>query len=294
MLAGHSTNDSPATVATGDRLSEAMHERLGDFIGRTTGIKLPPNKRTMLEGRLGKRARSLGLNSVADYCRFLFDENGLTEEAVHLIDVVTTNKTDFFRESDHFGFLARVAVPELLRSRKSQHSPLLKIWSAASSTGAEAYTAAMVLDDLAQRSANRFRFSVLGTDISTEVLRQARRAVYPLDMIEPVPDELQRRYLMFGRDRERREVRIVPELRRRVSFAHLNLMAEKYPVDNDVDLIFLRNVLIYFDKPTQTAVVQRLLRHLRKGGYIIFGHSETMIGASLPLKQLAPSVFQLA
>lgn len=111
-------------------------------------------------------------------------------------------------------------------------------------------------------------------------------------MIEPVPKALQQRYVLFGRNTDQREVRIAPELRACVTFAYLNLMDAQYPVDRNVDVIFLRNVLIYFDRPTQLAVVQRLIRHLRKGGYIIFGHSETMIGANLPLRQLAPSVFQ--
>lgn len=279
---------------TSDKLSEAMHGRVCNFIEQTVGIKLPASKRTMLEGRLSKRARSLGLGSISEYCRFLFDENGLATEAVELVDAVTTNKTDFFREPDHFTFLTERAVPALLRHRGGEPQPHLKIWSAASSTGAEAYTIAMVLAEHARKSLQKFRFSILGTDISTSVLRQARRAIYPEEMINPISRELQLRYLMFGRTAERREVRIAPELRACVTFAYLNLMDTQYPVDRNVDVIFLRNVLIYFDKPTQLAVVQRLVSHLRKGGYIIFGHSETMVGVSLPLKQLAPSVFQAA
>jgi len=276
-----------------DKLSEDMHARLGDFIGQTTGIRLPPNKRTMLEGRLGKRARSLGLASISEYCHYLFEDNGLASEATQLIDAVTTNKTDFFREPDHFKFLIEKAVPSLLALRAGEPYPLLKIWSAASSTGAEAYTIAMTLTDLSLRSLQKYRYSILGTDISTEVLDQARRAVYPEEMITPVPKEFQRRYFMLGRNTLRREVRIVPELRKRVAFAYLNLMDSQYPVDRDVDVIFLRNVLIYFDKPIQIAVIQRLLGHLQKGGYLILGHSETLVGASLPLKQSAPGVFQL-
>ena len=173
-----------------------------------------------------------------------------------------------------------------------ERNPLLKVWSAASSTGAEAYTLAMVLDDL-QGQRNDFRFAILGTDISTAVLAQGRRAVYPAEMIAPVPPDLQARYVMHARrPGARREVRMVPELRRLVRFTHLNLMDQAYPVDRDVDIAFLRNVLIYFEKSDQEAVVGRLLTHIRPGGYLVLGHSESMIGTTHAVRQVAPAVFQ--
>lgn len=280
----------PASDA--DRLSDRDYRRLADLIGEQVGIKLPPAKRVMVEGRLRKRVRGLGYDSVTAYCRFLFDGDGLESELVHLIDVVTTNKTDFFREPEHFEMLAKEIVPSLLARRARTPAPLLKIWSAASSTGAEAYSIAMVLADLSA-DLDRFRFAVLGTDISTDVLKQAVRAVYPSEMTRPIPPEMQCRYLLHARDPHAREVRIVPELRRHVRFARLNLMDATYPFDRDVDVIFLRNVLIYFEKPMQEAVVRRLVGHLRPGGYLILGHSESMIATNLKLRQRAPSVFQL-
>ena len=275
-----------------DHLSTRDFKRIADLIGNEVGIKLPPGKRLMVEGRLRKRVRALGLTSLDHYASHLFDHDGLSAERVHLINAVTTNKTDFFREPEHFELLQNRLVPDLLALRRGERQPLLKIWSAASSTGAEAYTLAMVLSDLAAQR-NDFRFSILGTDISTNVLEQAVRAVYPSDQIAPVPATMQQRYLMFARRPGLRpEVRIVPELRRLTRFQRLNLMDSSYPFDQDVDVIFLRNVLIYFEKSDQEKVILRLVSHLRSGGYLILGHSESMIGTNVTMRQVAPAVFQ--
>lgn len=290
----HALRRSEAKIGpTGfDRLDEFDYMRIATLIGAHTGIKLPPAKRLMVEGRLRKRMRNLGLPTLTDYSAYLFERNGLASELVHVIDAVTTNKTDFFREADHFAVLEREIVPSLLALRRSGTKPKLKLWSAASSTGAEAYTIAMVLADIAAKTV-AFEFAVLGTDISTEVLAAGERGIYPAEMIAPVPAEMQKRYVMHARDGSKRnEVRIVPDLRRRVRFQRLNLMDETYPIDRDVDVIFLRNVLIYFEKATQEAVVSRMLGHLRPGGYLVLGHSESMIGTNLNLRQLAPAVFQ--
>lgn len=277
---------------------DADHLRPGDFqriaalIGSEVGIKLPPTKRLMLEGRLRKRIRVRGLSTFNEYCDDLFRGDGLEAELPYLINAVTTNKTDFFREPDHFDFMEDHIVPALLLERRGERHPLLKIWSAASSTGAEVYTIAMILADIAAQR-NDFRFSILGTDISTAVLAQAERAVYIAEMIAPVPPEKQNRYVMNARrPGDRPEVRIVPELRRRVRFAQLNLMDKTYPFDRDVDVIFLRNVLIYFEREDQEAVVSRLVGHLRPGGFLLLGHSESMISAVNSMRQVAPAVYQ--
>jgi chemotaxis protein methyltransferase CheR len=275
-----------------DHLSERDFKRIIDLIGAEVGIKLSSSKRMMVEGRLRRRVRILGLSSLEEYGAFLFQENGLMSERIHLIDAVTTNKTDFFREPEHFDLLERKLVPALLQERRSERNPVLKIWSAASSTGAEAYTLAMVLADLASRRGD-FRFAILGTDISTAVLETAERAVYPADQIAPIPQEKQQRYLMFSkRAGLRPDVRIVPELRRLVRFARLNLMDSSYLIDRNVDVIFLRNVLIYFEKSDQEKVIRRLHTHLRPGGYLILGHSESMIGNGIAMQQIAPAVLQ--
>jgi chemotaxis protein methyltransferase CheR len=275
--------------ATSGGLSERDFKRLAGLIEQHTGIRMPIGKRTMAEGRLRKRVRALGLADCRAYCELLFEQGGLGDELVNLINVVTTNKTDFFREPDHFDFLARHAVPRLIE-RERRGNRTLKLWSAASSIGAEAYTLAMVLSEMAPRYRG-LRFGVLGTDISTDVLVQATRAIYPSEMVEPVPEAMQSRYLMRSRDPERREVRIVPELRRLVRFRQLNLMDATYPVDRDVDVIFCRNILIYFDKATQKAVLDRLFDHLRPGGYLFLGHSESGAGTFLAAQQVAPTVY---
>jgi len=281
-----------ADIDLDDHLSTVDFTRIANLISSEVGIKLPPAKRLMVEGRLRKRIRALNLTSFDDYCDYLFRRDGLGQERTYLINAVTTNKTDFFREPEHFALLEQTLVPELIALRRGERNPLLKVWSAASSTGAEAYTLAMVLSDLA---ANRrdFRFAILGTDISTAVLAQGRRAVYPAEMVAPVPPEKQARYVMHARKPGvRPEVRMAPEIRRTVRFAHLNLMASSYPFDRDVDVIFLRNVLIYFDKRDQESVIGRLIEHLRPGGYLALGHSESMVGTTISMRQVAPAVFQ--
>jgi len=278
-----------------DQLSERNYQRLAEVIHAHSGIRMPPAKRTMVEGRLRKRLRALDVPSLDEYCRILFDRDGLEGEFVHLIDAVTTNKTDFFREPDHFRYLAEEAVPRLRAERRAGADRPLKVWSAACSCGAEPYTLAMVLAEL-ERSHHQGtpRISILGTDICTQVLEQAVAAIYPAEMIGPVPAEMRRRYLLRARDPERREVRIAPELRRHVRFARLNLMDARYPVDQDMDVIFCRNILIYFEKDTQHSVLKRLCRHLRPGGYLFLGHAESMIGGDLPVKPVAATVFRRA
>jgi chemotaxis protein methyltransferase CheR len=274
------------------RLTDRQFRSIAELVEGHVGIKLPPAKRLMLEGRLQKRVRALNHSSVSEYAERLLDGEYLDTELVHLIDCVTTNKTDFFREPSHFDFLRDVAVHELL-DRRGRGSQGLKIWSAACSTGMEAYTTAIVLDNML-RTGSRFQFRVLGTDISTSVLRLAKLGIYSREMIAPVPEELAKRYFLRPRDKSSVEVRVVPELRRAVNFMRMNLMDPVYPVDRDVDIIFCRNVLIYFDKATQRKVVDRLCSHLRPGGYLLVGHSESMIHqGSVGLKQVQPTIFKI-
>ncbi|SOC23693.1 CheR family methyltransferase [Rhodobacter maris] len=281
-----------ADAPVDDHLAEQDFVRIAELVNGRTGIRLPPAKRTMIEARLRKRVRAHGLSSMGAYCRFLFDQGGLEAELSHLVDVVTTNKTDFFREPDHFRFLAGPGIETMLARQGQERGARLHLWSAASSNGAEAYTIAMVLRALAERS-RRFDFAILGTDISTAMLRHAQRAVYPGDFVAPVPAEMRRRYLLTARDPRQNEVRIVPELRERVRFAHLNLMEPSYPFERHFDAIFLRNVLIYFEREVQVAVTRRLISHLRPGGYLFVGHSETSVASALPVRQVAPAIFQL-
>jgi chemotaxis protein methyltransferase CheR len=282
---------APLAADGHDRLTRRDFQRLAEFIEGYSGIRMPPNKVTLVEGRLRRRVRALGMPSLARYCRHVFDEGGLRAEAVPLIDAMTTNKTDFFREPEHFHVLAETALPRLLAERRAASETVVKFWSAASSTGAEAYTLAMVFAEFAQQRPG-LRASILGTDISTEVLQVASAAIYPEPAIAPVPMELRRRYLLRSRDAARGLVRIVAPLRRMAQFGRLNLMAEQYPVDKDFDVIFCRNILIYFEPPVQHAVLLRLCKHLRRGGFLFLGHTESLAGFQLPLQSVASTVFR--
>ena len=274
---------------TEDRLREKHFVAIARLVESHTGIRLPPTKRVMLEGRLRKRVRALGLDTLAQYGEAMFGEGRLNEEFSHVVDCVTTNKTDFFREPEHFVFLRDQAIPTLLRV--ARHDRKLKFWSAAASNGAEAYTIAMVAAEILGLDPRAF--AVLGTDISREIIAEARRAIYAAAFVAPVPPALRVHYLMSSRDPLRKEMRIIPELRRMVSFEFLNLMDANYAVERDFDVILCRNVLIYFTKATQEAVLRRLCAHLRKGGYLMLGHSESLAGNDqTELRQVEPTVFR--
>jgi chemotaxis protein methyltransferase CheR len=271
----------------GDRISKRNFDKLARFIYDYSGIKMPPTKLTMLEGRLRRRLRATNHATFDDYCDFLFNQEGLDQETVYLIDVVTTNKTDFFREAKHFDFMQTTALPSIANSG----TRTIRTWSTACSTGAEPYTMAMVLAEFTEDRRD-LGYSIVATDLSTDVLQTARKGIYTEDVIAPVPRDLQRKYVMAAKQPGRREVRISPKLRSKVGFARMNLMDEKYPVGDPMHIIFCRNVLIYFDKQTQSGVLNRLCACLAKGGYMFIGHSESITGFDLPLKQVSNTVFQ--
>ena len=273
--------------AAEDGLSSRNFDALSRYIYDYSGIKMPVTKLTMLEGRLRRRLRATGISNFNDYCDYLFKHGGIDKEAIFLIDAVTTNKTDFFREPKHFDYMAATGLPELVAAGHKR----LRLWSAACSIGAEPYTMAMVMQDFAD-GASGVDYRILATDLSTEVLHAARRGVYPRDMIQPVPVDMQRRYVMVSREAVRGEVRIHPRLRSTVGFARMNLMDSAYKVGDPMHMIFCRNVLIYFDKPTQAKVLSRLCDCLVPGGFLYVGHSETVTGITLPVRQVANTVFK--
>ncbi|MDD2903062.1 MAG: protein-glutamate O-methyltransferase [Syntrophales bacterium] len=284
---GPTTNNLHAEV-----MSPGDFDLLSGFISSRCGIKLPPAKKTMLEGRLRKRLRSLGLDNFAAYCDYLFSQGGLEDEGVHMVDMVTTNKTDFFREPQHFHFLTQKALPELTQKLGwGSREKRLKVWSAGCATGEEPYTLAMFLREFGGASAD-FHFSILATDISTRALEKARLAIYEHEAIEPVPLPWRKKYLLRSKDKDKNLIRIAPELRSLVHFRTLNFMDDNYRIREPQEIIFCRNVLIYFNRPTQLAVLKRLCRHLRPGGYLFIGHSETLHGLDLPLGQCAPTIYR--
>lgn len=278
-------------ITTPQTLSEATFETISQFISDKLGIKMPKQKRTMLQGRLMKRLRTLNLDSYETYCDYLFSDDGRREEMVHMMDAVTTNKTDFFREPRHFDVMTHHVLPELVSLHGAGVHRPLTAWSAGCSTGAEPYTLAMVLSKFTgtQRALD---FAILATDISTRVLVKAREAVYTETEAKPIPAELKKKYLLRSKNRAKQLVRIVPELRKKVVFRRLNFMDSDYGVKTPMDIIFCRNVLIYFDLSTQQQVLSRLCRHLRVGGYLFCGHSETLNDLDLPLTQVTTTVYR--
>ena len=270
-------------------ISNRDYSRLCELIYREAGIHLGSDKKTMLEVRIKRRLKDLELNSYGQYCEYLFEQNGLKDEIVPLIDVVTTNKTDFFREPKHFEFLAEKALPEF-SSQYRNGRPLL-IWSAGCSTGEEPYTMAIVLSEYAETHPG-FRFRILATDISTVVLKRAALGIYPSDVVNPVPAVQKRKYFMRGREPGAERMRVVPELRRLVEFRRLNFMDGEYGVNEKVDVIFCRNVIIYFDRPTQERILNKLSHHLVPGGYLFVGHAETLHDMRLPVLPVAPSLYR--
>ncbi|MBF0288943.1 MAG: chemotaxis protein CheR [SAR324 cluster bacterium] len=272
-------------------LSTKEFQLLSDFIYTACGIKMPIVKKSMLEARLQKRLRSLGIPSFQEYCHYLFHGEGKTKEIQFFIDKITTNKTDFFREPGHFDQLTQIILPEILNN-SNNFSKKLTIWSAGCSTGEEPYTLAMILSEYVQQfPAQRIQFSILATDISMEVLQVAQRAVYPEERIEPVELPLRKKYLLKHKDKNKKLIRIAPEIRKMVQFQQLNFMNENLGVNN-VNIIFCRNVIIYFDKPTQEKLLNKFCQCLGPHGYLFLGHSETIQGLNVPLRQLFPTVYR--
>lgn len=283
--------DQPQSLRTFDlRLNSRDFERFSQLVYKQCGIKLPGHKQSMLEARLRKRLRVLGLGSFEEYAELIFSGSEPEGELIKLIDVVTTNKTDFFREPAHFEFLVTTALPALMESAGAGLSRPLRVWSAGCSTGKEPYTLAMLLSEFALKHPG-FSFEILGTDISTDVLDKAVKGIYAEEKAAPIPPALRRKYLLKSKDPAQRQVRIVPELRSLVRFRRLNFMDADYGLRESFDVIFCRNVLIYFDRPTQEKLLSRFTGYLESGRFLFLGHSETLLGLSLPLRQMAPSVY---
>ncbi len=275
-------------------LTQMMHrrdfERLRRFIEERSGIQLLPSKKVMLESRLRKRLVELGLESFRAYAEYLFSPEGQGREVPYLIDLVTTNKTDFFRDPHHFEFLTREALPGLEKEQGAGTARRLVIWSAGCATGEEPFTTAMVVLDYSL-ARPYYDFLILGTDISHGAVETARRGIYNEERASPVPEVLRKRYFLRSRNRGKGLLRMAPAVRERVKFRQLNLMHD-FGMREPMDIIFCRNVLIYFDRETQRALIQRILRQMRVGGYLFVGPAETLLERGLPIRQAAPAVFR--
>ena len=272
-------------------MSDECFARFSNFIQGNFGIKMPEVKKTMLESRLQKRLRQLGLYNFEEYGEYVFSPEGLEKELVHMVDQVTTNKTDFFREPAHFEYLTDHAVPELIKTTGAGMNRPLEIWSAGCSSGEEPYTLAMLLSEFAV-TCHGFDYSILGTDISVGMLERAVKGIYREHLTGPIPSMLMQKYLMRSKNRDSELVRIVPELRGKVRFRRMNLMDRVLEVDRTMDMIFCRNVIIYFERLIQYELILKLCENLTAGGYLFLGHSETLHGMELPLKQVSPMVYR--
>lgn len=272
-----------------DEMSDKIFNRFSAFIQSELGIKMPSSKRSMLQARLQKRLRLLKIKTYEEYYKFVFSPEGMEIELPHMIDVVTTNKTDFFREPKHFDYLTTTLLPKIIKGSKRERS--YNFWSAGCSTGEEPYTLAMVLFEFMEKHPE-FRFSIYATDISIQVLRKAQMGIYSHEKIEPIPMPLRKKYLLRSKDKNKNLVRIVPLLRNHIQFFRLNILDDSYVLPEKMDIIFFRNVLIYFNRPTQENALTNICRHLVPGGYLFIGHSETLNGLDAPLQPVTTTVYQ--
>jgi len=270
------------------KLSDKDFEKLSNFIFTEYGIKMPPVKKTMLQSRLHKRLRELNFTDFETYVNYVFSKEGQAE-VIHMIDVVSTNKTDFFREPVHFDFLLETALPHFIQKFGTRRP--LKIWSAGCSSGEEPYSLAFTVNEFKEGYPN-LDYSILATDISSRILKSGIEAIYKEQKVGAIPVSLKKKYLLKSKNRENPTVRVISNLRKKVIFQRLNFMAEYYDIPEYFDIIFCRNVLIYFDRDTQERVINKLCMKLRPGGYFFLGHSESITNIQVPLQQLRPTIFQ--
>lgn len=265
--------------------------RLGQLVTDELGITMPRSKLYLLKSRLQRRMLALGLASYADYEAYLLSSSSGTGEHTHFRDVVTTNTTHFFREPEHFSRLVGHVLAHTPRYDGGSARGPCRVWCAGCSTGQEAYTLAMVLSDYASLNPG-FTFAITASDISSAALAHARRAIYTLDEAQSIPAALRMRFLLRSKERNAGVVRIAPELRKHVHFAQINFMDAEYPHREPFDVIFFRNVMIYFAPDVQERVVNHLCQHLRSGGHLFVSHTETLTRLRAPLVPIDHSIYR--
>lgn len=260
-------------------ISDGDFAQIQRWLYETAGISLGPAKKALVIGRLTKRLTALGCESFGDYLHVLATStNG--DERQTALDLLTTNETYFFREPKHFDFL----VSEVMKSLAPGHT--LRVWSAACSSGEEPYTLATVLAEHPHTGT----WEVVASDISTRVLAQAKAGVYPMERVRDVPKDYLHKYFLRGTGPYANRVMVIKPLRQRVRFLQINLNAP-FPNLGEFDVVFLRNVMIYFDTRTKTSLVNRIAALLKPGGYFFIGHSESLNGVSDKLRCVKPSIY---
>lgn len=268
-------------------LTDLEFKQLSQFIQSNYGIKMPPIKKVVLQGRLHKRLKHLAIPDFKTYIEYVFSREG-ENEIIHMMDVVSTNKTDFYREPVHFEFLEIELLPHLF---KLHGRGTFKVWSAGCSSGEEPYTLAIVLQEFKEKNPG-FDYQILATDISTQMLQTGANAVYKEEKISIIPLSIKKKYFLRSKDHNDPRVRVVKTLRDKVSFQRLNFMDNTYQVNDQFDIIFCRNALIYFERENQEMVINKLCQKLKPEGFFLLGHSESITNMNVPLKSIKPTIFR--
>ena len=277
------------TVAAIPELTKDEFRFFQELVLNESGIHLGSKNRAMLVSRLWKRLRALDLSSFSAYYRLVKKDPA---EMVHMLDCICTNETHFFREPAAFTCLRERIFPEWLAAAdEGKRSRTIRVWSAACSTGEEPYSLAMTLLSHFHEKAG-WKIEVVGTDLSTKVLARASAGIWPSERVSGVPIEYQRRFLLKGFGPDKGKYKAADELRRVVRFQRMNLNQNTYEIFGPFDLIFCRNVIIYFEWVTKLRVINQLGRHLAPQGYLFLGHAESVHGVSEKLESVAPKVFR--
>jgi chemotaxis protein methyltransferase CheR len=272
-------------------MTDGEFEVFRELVRSETGIALGPHKRALLEARLAKRLRALGLPTFSAYYTHLRRGDPYGEERTRFVNAVTTNETAFFRETAHFAHLEAEWLPARRALADAGGPRRLRAWSAACSTGEEPYSIAMTW--LASLDAARWDLRILATDIDTDVLTRAAAGIYRLEAVERLPTERVRRFFLRGVGRCDGSARIRPEVRDLVTFRRVNLLEAPWPIRTQFDLIFCRNVLMYFDRPTQATLVARLERMLAPDGLLVLGHAENLLGLDSTMQRVTSTIYRL-
>ncbi len=267
-------------------IDEKEYNYISTLIHNLCGINLHDGKKELVRARLSKRLRILGLGSFKQYIKYVEDD-ATKEEFSNMVDALSTNLTSFFREEKHFEFLRDNVIPEWSNNKTNQ---TIKIWSAGCSSGEELYTIAIVLHE-AENLLKKKQVKILATDISSRMLEVARKAGYKKDRITKIPKDIQRKYFLKGDNGFSDHYLVKPVLRDMVTISRLNLLGG-WPMKGKFDLIFCRNVMIYFDKPTQETLVNRYWDVLNPGGYLFIGHSESLTGVKHRFKYSQPTIYR--
>jgi chemotaxis protein methyltransferase CheR len=273
-------------------MRDSDYQFIRNLVYERSRINLGSDKRELVAARLGKRLRAMQLASIGDYCSFLRTPEA-QDEVANLIDAISTNHTFFFREGHHFEFLRANILPEMVGRRSAERWPVLRIWSAACSSGEEPYSLAIELAEVLPALAVDWAWHIEATDISHRVLDRGRAAIYSEEsVVGHVPPLLLTKYFQRGFGPQAGKYRVKPALQERVNFSHLNLIDGQFRFSDSFQVILCRNVMIYFDRPTQEELVSRLAGQLVPGGYLLVGHSESLTGIRHPLTLVAPAIYR--